>query len=71
MYGILTGMLFLLILVIVVIMTLYFSLKEYNHNVNASKYILNKIKPDNSAPKLTDVIEFYKDHEELNKYIIK
>lgn len=36
--------------------------------MRSSKYILNKFEPDNTAPKLTEMIEFHKNNKNLSKY---
>lgn len=66
--GILEAIVFLSILVIFMIIVIYFTLRKNSRAVNASKYILNKFEPDNTAPKLTEMIEFHKNNNKLNKY---
>ena len=66
--GILEAIVFLSILVIFMIIVIYFTLRKNSRAVNASKYILNKFEPDNTAPKLTEMIEFHKNNDKLNKY---
>ena len=46
MNGILAAICFLSALVIFVIVIMYFTLKKSSSTVHASKYILNKFKPD-------------------------
>lgn len=70
MNGILEAIVFLSVLVIFMIMVIYFTLRKNSRAVNASKYILNKFEPDNTAPKLTEMIEFHKNNDKLNKYKI-
>lgn len=62
---------FLIVLIITVIIALRINLNKYNSNVHASRYVLNKFEPDNTAPKLTKMIEFHKNNEFLNKYNVK
>lgn len=59
---------FLSALVIFVIVIMYFTLKRSSSTVHASKYILNKFESDNTAPKLTEMIEFHKNNHKLSKY---
>lgn len=62
---------FLIVLIITVIIALRTNLNKCNSNVHASRYVLNKFEPDNTAPKLTKMIEFHKNNEFLNKYNVK
>lgn len=75
MNGILAAICFLSVLVIFVIMIMYFTLKRSSSTVHASKYILNKFESDNTAPntapKLTEMIEFYKNNHKLSKYNVE
>lgn len=68
---ILQAICFLSGLAIFVIVIMYFSLKKNSSTVHASRYILNKFEPDNTAPKLTEMIEFYKNNDKLSKYNIE
>lgn len=67
---ILAAICFISILVITFIITLYVVLKKDSNSVISSRNILNKFEPDNISPKLTKMIEFHKQHEELKKYNI-
>ena len=58
---------FLILLNIVLIILL---LKPMSKKIESSKYILNKFEPDNTSPKLTEMIEFHKNNKDLNKYNI-
>ena len=58
---------FLTILIVFMIVTTYFVLKRSSCSVHASKYILNKFELDNTAPKLTEMIEFHNN----NKYLTR
>lgn len=71
MNGIFEAVVFLAILVIFMIVVMYFTLKRTSSNVRSSKYILNKFEPDNTAPKLTEMIEFHKNNENLSKYNVE
>lgn len=68
---ILEAILFLSVLVIFVIAMTYLILKRTSSTAQASKYILNKFEPDNTAPKLTEMIEFHKNNDQLSKYNIE
>lgn len=71
MNGILAAICFLSVLVIFVIMIMYFTLKRSSSTVHVSKYILNKFESDNTAPRLTEMIEFYKNNHKLSKYNVE
>lgn len=71
MNGIIEAICFLVILIIFMIMVMYFMLKKSSSAVHSSRCILNKFEPDNTAPKLTDMIEFHKNNQNLNKYNIE
>lgn len=57
----------LILLNIVLIILL---LKPMSKKIESSKYILNRFESDNTAPKLTKIIEFHKNNKDLNKYNI-
>lgn len=71
MNGILEGIYFLVALGTFIVIAIYFMLIKDDSTVRSSKRILNKFKPDNTAPKLTKMIEFRKNKENLSKYIIE
>lgn len=71
MKGILIAICFLVILVVFMAAVMYFVLKRSSCSVYASRYILNKFEPDNTAPELTEMIEFHKKNKNLSKYIIE
>lgn len=60
---ILCAIIFLAGLVIVAFSIMYFTLKKSSSSNHSSKYILNKFEPDNTVPKLTDMIEFHKENQ--------
>lgn len=62
---------FLSILIIFMVITIHFALKKSSDATKTSKYILNKFEPDNTAPKLTEMIEFHKSNSKLSKYNVK
>ena len=68
MENILITILFLIILTVFMIIAVYYILRKDSDTVALSKYILNKFEPDNTAPKITELIEFHKENKELNKY---
>lgn len=57
------------VFVVVVILTMYFVLRKSNQINYSSEYILNKFEPDNTAPKITELIEFHRENDTV-KYII-
>jgi hypothetical protein len=71
MNGILAAICFLSVLVIFVIVIMYFTLKRSSSTVHTSKYILSKFKLDNTASKLTEMIDFYKNNHKLSKYNVE
>lgn len=56
---------FLVILVVFVIITIHLTLKRSSDSVLASKHILNKFEPNDTAPKLTEMIEFHKNNRHM------
>lgn len=48
---------------------MYCTLGKSSELKHASEYILYRFEPDNTAPKVTDLIEFHKEHDDV-KYII-
>ena len=71
MNGILGAIIFLAILIVLMVAVILFVLKGSSCAVSSSKYILNKFEPDNTAPKLTEMIDFHKNNENLSKYNIE
>lgn len=68
------GWIFLAVLAIVLfvmitVATMYFALRKCSEISRLSSSILNKFEPDNTAPKITELIEFHKANEKV-KYII-
>lgn len=61
---------FLAILAIFMVIVIYFVLKIGSCSGDEGKYILNKFEQDNTAPKLTEMIEFHKNNKNLSKYNI-
>jgi len=57
---------FIAVLVLTVVLTIYFSLQKNTVNSESSKYIINKFEPDNTAPKITELIEYHKSHETIH-----
>ena len=50
---------------------IYVLLRKPGTNNEISKYVLNHFEPDNTAPKLTDLIEYHKTTGRKIKYNIK
>ena len=59
------------ILFIFIAVAMYFILKKSSSSVRSSRYVINKFKPDNTEPKLTEMIEFHKNNKTLSKYSLK
>lgn len=57
------------LIAIVVTLAMYFVLGKSTQISRSSKYILYRFEPDNTAPKITELIEFHKVHEKV-KYNI-
>lgn len=66
---ILLAVLAIAIFAIATAVTTYFALRKCSEISRLSKYILNNFEPDNTAPKITELIEFHKENEKV-KYII-
>lgn len=60
---------FIIILIIFTSLTIYFSLKKNSDVNSSSRYILNNFEPDNTAPKITELIEFHKKNEKVKYHI--
>lgn len=58
-----------IILVAVSTLTLRLALKKSSQESWSSRYILNKVEPDNTAPTIEELIEFCKNSENV-KYSI-
>lgn len=67
---ILMAILFLTVLAAVVTVVVGLALKRSSKEVCSSRHILNNFQPDNTAPKLTEMIEFHKNNGNLSKYNI-
>lgn len=68
MFEILLAIVFIGLLVLVVTLAMRILIKDTIVS-KCSKYTINKFEPDNTAPKLTDMIAYHKTHEKT-KYII-
>lgn len=66
---ILLAVLSIVIFVIVTVVTMYYALRKCSEISRLSGSILNKFEPDNTAPKITELVEFHKANEKV-KYII-
>lgn len=71
MHGILGAISFLTVLIIFMVVVMYFTLRKSSITVHSCRRILNKFESDNTAPKLTEMIEFHKNNNGLSKYNIK
>lgn len=60
------AVLFLTVLTAATAITIYFALKKESNKNRYSKYVLNKFEPDNTAPKITELIEFHKRNKTSN-----
>ncbi len=48
---------------------MYLVLKKSSHIRSSSEYIVNRFEPDNTASKLTELIEFHKLNQNTKYYI--
>lgn len=55
--------------VVLIALTMYFVVGKSSQIRASSIYIINAFEPDNTAPKITELIEFHKSHKSI-KYII-
>lgn len=62
---------FLLVIVTIVATSLQMNLRKSSEQIHSSKYILNKFEPDNTAPKLTQMIDFHENNDIFKKYNAK
>lgn len=60
---------FIFVLIIFVALTMYLVLKKISHIRSSSEYIVNRFEPDNTASKLTELIEFHKLNQNTKYYI--
>ncbi len=71
MIGVLGAIGFVVVLFVVMVVFIYVLLRKPGTNNEISKYVLNHFEPDNTAPKLTDLIEYHKTTGRKIKYNIK
>lgn len=71
MIWILVAACFVIILAVFTVVVMYFALKRRSDSVLASRYIVSRFEPDNTATKLSDMIDFHKRHKGLSKYNIE
>ncbi len=55
---------FIISLILLNIVLIILLLKPMSKKIESSKYILNKFESNNTAPKLTEMIEFHKNHRD-------
>lgn len=55
--------------VAIMVFTMYFVVGKSSRIRASSIYIINAFEPDNTAPKITELIDFHKSHEPI-KYIV-
>ena len=67
---IVVSIIFIVVLTVFTGVMIYLVLKNDSDSVSASQNILNKFEPDNTSPKLTDMIDFHRKHEHFKKYNI-
>lgn len=60
----------ILILILFLIVSMYLLLGKDSDNSKYSKYILDEFEPENTAPKITELVEYHKSKENI-KYIIE
>jgi hypothetical protein len=71
MIGVLGAIGFVVVLFITMVVVMYALLRKPGANNELSKYVLNHFEPDNTAPKLTELIEYHKTAGRKIKYNIK
>lgn len=55
--------------VVIMAFTMHFVMGKSSRIRASSIYIINAFEPDNTAPKITELIDFHKSHEKV-KYIV-
>lgn len=71
MIGVFGAIGFIVVLFIAMVVVMYVLLRKPGANNELSKYVLNHFEPDNTAPKLTELIEYHKTSGRKIKYNIK
>lgn len=71
MIGIFGAIGFIVVLFIAMVVIIYVLLRKPGENNELSKYVVNHFEPDNTAPKLTELIEYHKTSSRKIKYNIK
>ena len=71
MTGILQAIGFIVVLFITMVVAMYAFLRKPGAKNEISKYVVNHFEPDNTAPKLTELIEYHKASDRKIKYKIK
>ena len=71
MSNILEGVCLLAILIVFIVIGIYLILIKDSSTVQSSKCILNKFELDSDTPEITEMIKFYKNEKNLNKYNIE
>lgn len=71
MIGVLGAIGFIVVLFIAMVVAMYVLLRKPGADNELSKYIVNHFEPDNTAPKLTELIEYHKASDRKIKYNIK
>lgn len=59
----------IILLTIIIAFTLYFTLRKSSQISKSSIYIVNSFEPDNTASKITELIEFHRANDKI-KYIV-
>lgn len=71
MAGVLEAIGFIVVLFVMMVVAIYALLKKPGANSEVSKYVVNYFEPDNTAPKLTKLIEYHKASNRKIKYKIQ
>lgn len=71
MNGVLEAIGFIVVLFISMVVAMYVLLRKTGANNELSKYVVNHFEPDNTAPKLTELIEYHRGSDRNIKYKIK
>lgn len=67
---VLSAAILIVVLILVIALSMFILLNKDSDKSRYSKYIVNKFEPDNTAPKLTEMVEYHKSKDSV-KYVIE
>ena len=67
---ILSAVIWMVVLIVAIAIAMFILLNKDSDKSRYSKYVVNKFEPDNTAPKLSELIEYHKSKDSI-KYIIE